>query len=116
MEELVYTAVLDFIALALTTQAGYLNVNKVTRIDDRLSMDEALKAAFGRMKWGIEAESEDGIVFASSFAWWLWKDRIRVRYTSSELFVSGPRKHVDTLVSLIKFPYDVIQITAPVQY
>lgn len=91
--------------LSLITLSDYIYIKKAIRIDDRFGDVQKVKDAMQRLKWKIESEYDDTIVFKSKFLFGIWIDRIRVTFTDTEIHILGSKEYVKKLISIANFTY-----------
>lgn len=105
-----WSIVLMSFILAIFIYPQYIQNAKSIRTEDKILYTKRIIKALDKMKWKIELQEENKIVFKSSFWASLWPERIIVRFTDTELQICGPYEHIDRAVRLSKFPYKSFEI------
>ncbi len=95
---------------SLITLSDYIYIKKAIRMDDKFGDVQKVKDAMKRLKWKIESEYDDVIVFKSTFSFGIWIDRIRINFSDTEIHIWGSKEYVKKLISLANFTYEAYDI------
>lgn len=101
---------LTSLVFSLLSYPHLLHIRKVTRIDNKNEMKDRIKFGLEAIGWyQIEAET-DKEIYEMSWMFGLWKETIRIKYTESEVFFTGPKKYLEAISKIAEFPYEVFPL------
>lgn len=101
---------LTSLVFSLITYPHLLHISKVTRIDDKNEMKDRIKYGLEAIGWDQIGEENDKEIYEMSWMFGLWKEIIQIRYTDSEVFFTGPKKDMELIYKIAKFPYEVFPL------
>lgn len=101
--------------LSLFSLSSYLYTTKAIRIEDKKIDEARIKHTMENMKWKIKEEQENLIIFISPLSVGLFKEKMTINFTEYEIYITGPRRFLETMISGAKFPYGAFEISNPKQ-
>ena len=101
---------LTSLVFSLVSYPHLLHISKVTRIDDKNEMKDRIKYGLEAIGWNqIETET-DKEIYEMSWMFGLWKEIIQIKYTDSEVFFTGPKRDLEVISKIAKFPYEIFPL------
>lgn len=88
----------------------YTGIRKAVRFDDKQETMNNIKAVMTGMKWKLQDESDDMLLFHSPFLPDIWKCSIEIQFIYSEVYFKGPLQYIDIVINKLGLPYEVYTI------
>lgn len=97
--------------ISLISFTNYQHIAKAIRMDNRNESAALLTRALEKMKWKLESQTEERMVFCSPRRFFLWGERIVVQFTDTEVQLCGPREDLERVIRVSNFPYGSFEIS-----